>query len=150
MLEGMLHAHSGLRYIVLLLLVITVVKAIVGWTGKQQYLKADNQLAVWTLVFVHIQVLLGIVLYFWKDWHKMWPNMGDIMGDTFIRFFVVEHLIGMLIAVILITIGRSRSKKFINDTRKHKTVAIFFGIGLLIILLSIPWPFREALGRAWF
>ena len=73
------------------------------------------------------------------------------MKNALLRFFAVEHLIGMLIAIILIHVGYSYSKKNIPDSVKHKRTLVFFGLALLVILISIPWPFRlVGSGRAWF
>ena len=144
MYSGLVHAHSGLRWIALVLLVAAVVTAIGKWQGRGGYTDGNRKLYLFTLIAVHTQLLLGIVLLFISP--KV--NFG-MMSEKLYRFYSVEHTTGMLIAIILITIGYSRSKRASDATAKQRLVAIFYGIGLLLILASIPWPFRIA-GAGWF
>jgi multisubunit Na+/H+ antiporter MnhB subunit len=76
--------------------------------------------------------------------------MGALMKDSVARFYGVEHILMMIIAVVLLTIGYSKSKRQELASKKHSTVLIFYGIALLLILVSIPWPFRAELGGNWF
>lgn len=144
MYSGLVHAHSGLRWIALVLLVAAVVTAVGKWQGRGGYTDGNRKLYLFTLISVHTQLLLGIVLLFISP--KV--NFG-MMSEKLYRFYSVEHTTGMLIAIILITIGYSRSKRALDATAKQRLVAIFYGIGLLLILASIPWPFRIA-GAGWF
>jgi hypothetical protein len=73
-----------------------------------------------------------------------------MMEDAAVRFYTMEHLVGMLIAIALITIGYSKSKRAATDAKKFGAIATFYLIGLILILASIPWPFRENLGGSWF
>ncbi|WP_420147748.1 cytochrome B [Spirosoma sp.] len=144
MYPGLVHAHSGLRWIALVLLLAAVVTAISRWQGRNSYTDGNRKLYLFTLISVHTQLLLGLALLFISP--KV--DFGQ-MSDKFYRFYSVEHTVGMLIAIVLITIGYSRSKRATNDTTKHRLVGIFYGIGLLLILASIPWPFRIP-GAGWF
>ena len=146
MYTGLLHAHSGLRWIVLVLLLWALFKAIAGWTGQKEYQKSDRLSALFALIFTHIQLLIGIGLYFMSPKVRFESGM---MGDSVLRFFTVEHSLMMIIAIALITFGFSTAKRMEAAISKHKRVAITYGIGLLIMLASIPWPFRE-LGAGWF
>ena len=76
-------------------------------------------------------------------------EMGDVMGNSVLRFYTVEHITMMLIAIVLITMGYSKAKRQTEQARGHKTIFTFYLIGLVLILVSIPWPFR-GLGAAWF
>lgn len=144
MYPGLVHAHSGLRWIALLLLVATVVTAISRWQSRASFTESNRKLYLFTLISVHTQLVIGLVLYFIS------PKVTtSLMSDKIYRFYSVEHLVGMLLAIILITIGYSRAKRLSGATGKHKTVAIFMGLGLLLILAMIPWPFR-GLGTGWF
>ena len=146
-MDALIAAHSGLRWIVLLLLIITSVKAIMGVTGNRNYLSGDKRLASLTVMAFHMQVVLGFVLYFGNKWYAM---MGQ-MSDASIRFFSVEHSLGMLVAAVLLTIGSAKAKRASSDLKKHKTIAWMFTISLLIVLACIPWPFREIFAaRGWF
>jgi len=145
---GLLHFHSFWRYVVLLLLVIAVVKSISGWVGKRAYASSDNKLSLFTVIALHVQFLAGLFLYFISPYVKF-SDFGSVMKNTHDRFWTVEHTILMLAAVILITIGILSSKKTATDFARHKKTTIYFTIGLLLILLSIPWPFSN-ISRPWF
>ncbi|WP_080239309.1 cytochrome B [Spirosoma rigui] len=144
MYSGLVHAHSGLRWIALVLLVAAVVVAIGKWQGRSGYTDGNRKLYLFTLIAVHTQLLIGLVLYFIS------PKVDfSQMSDKLYRFYTVEHTTGMLIAIILITIGYSRSKRASEAVTKQRLIGIFYGIGLLLILASIPWPFRIP-GAGWF
>ncbi len=146
-MEALIAAHSGLRWIVLLLLIVTSVKAIAGYAGKKTYLPVDKKLASFTVMFFHLQVVLGFVLFFGNKWHLL---MGE-MKDASIRFFTVEHSLGMLLAAVLLTIGSAKAKRASSDEKKFKTIAWMFTIALIIVLACIPWPFRAMFAsRGWF
>lgn len=148
---GLLHLHSALRWLMLAIMVYAVLTSIIGWKNNKPYTKGHRNLVFYTVIIAHVQLIIGFVLYFWGPYAKSLTNMAETMGDSVMRFFAVEHMLGMLIAIVLITIGSVRSKKVENDQSRYKLVALFFGIALLLILLSIPWPFREAgFTRGWF
>lgn len=150
MYTGLLHTHSFLRWIVLVLLVVATIKALSGWLGKKPYSAADNRLSLFTMIAVHLQLVAGTVLYFISDLVRAgWSDFGAAMKEPMLRFWAVEHNAGMLIAIILITLGRIKAKKTSEDISRHKKTALFFLFGLLIILISIPWPF-SAVSRPLF
>ena len=124
------------------LLITAIVFAWRGWLGKSDYSAKDEKLALFSMISMHIQFLVGIVLYFMSPFVRF-DGMKETMGDAHTRFWTVEHLSLMLIAVILITLGRSAAKKLEESTAKHKKIAIFFTISLILILISIPWPFMQ-------
>jgi membrane protein DedA with SNARE-associated domain len=146
MYTGLLHAHSGLRWILLVLIVWALFKAISGWAGKKEYQKSDRLAALLALIFTHIQLLLGLGLYFISP--KVSFQSG-VMESSVLRFYTVEHITMMIVAIALITFGFSTAKRLTASLDKHKRVAITYGIGLLIMIASIPWPFR-GLGTGWF
>ncbi|MES2627636.1 MAG: cytochrome B [Bacteroidota bacterium] len=150
MFQGLQHLHSSLRYVVVFLLIVTVINAFLGWSGKKVYTAKDNKLSLFAMIFCHIQLLVGIGLYFISPIVKVGlSDMGSAMADAQVRFFTVEHALMMIIALTLVTIGRSTSKKQVTDNGKFKRVAIFYGLGLLIIFFMIPWPFLRDFGT-WF
>src|ERR1044071_6679498 len=116
-MDALVAAHSGLRYIVLLFLIVASFKAIAGAMGKKPYTPMDRKLASFTVMSFHLQVVLGFILYFGNKWYQM---MGD-MKDPSIRFFTVEHSLGMLVAAVLLTIGSAKAKRAATDEKKHKT-----------------------------
>ncbi|GAB4132443.1 MAG: hypothetical protein Fur0041_03760 [Bacteroidia bacterium] len=144
------HAHSGLRYLVLFAIVAATVKAFQGWMGKKTFTPQDKKFVTLTVIFAHIQLLLGLSLYFINNWYSAFSTEGA-MKDPLTRFFAVEHLTGMIAAIVLITVASARSKRQATDEGKFKTVAIFFAIALLLILAMIPWPFMSKFAHlGWF
>lgn len=144
MYTGLVHAHSGLRWVVLILLVAAVAVAVSKWQGRNGYTDGNRKLYLFTLIAVHTQLLIGLILYFIS------PKVNfTLISDKLYRFYTVEHSVGMLIAIVLVTIGYSRSKRAVDAVAKQRLIGIFYGIGLLLILASIPWPFRN-LGAGWF
>lgn len=140
------HAHSGLRWVVLGLLVFTVLNALMKFMGKKPFTAMDGKLNFFTPRAMEVQFLVGLALYFLS------PKVvfsGDSMGDAVSRFFLLEHPLTMLIAVALISVGSARVKRGTDDTAKFKTTLIFFGISLLLVLAMIPWPF-QSYGASWF
>lgn len=146
MIKGLLHAHSGLRWILLALLVGSVFNAFKKWKAKEPFTDLDNKLSLFTFITAHIQLLLGIALYFMSDMNIL-ENFS--MKIAKLRFFGMEHSIGMLLAIVLITLARIQSKKITEDTLKHKKIFVMFLIAFVLIIISIPWPFR-GFGNAWF
>lgn len=142
MLNGLVHAHSGLRWVVLILLIWTILSAFLQWQRAENQ-NSVKKTAFYALIFTHIQALLGLVLYFTST--KV-DFTAEFMKDKVYRFFMVEHATLMLLAIILITVGYSRSKKAANY---NKTIFWFYLAGLLLILLSIPWPWM-GYGTKWF
>jgi len=146
---GLLHLHSFLRWVILLLLVITIIMSLGGMTGKKPFTAGQKKLGLFLMIAAHTELLVG--LYQWIVGPlgiKFLSQAG--MKDTVARFYGVEHITGMLIAIVLITIGRGVSKKAIPDADKQKKTFWFFLIALVIILVMIPWPGRQGIGRPWF
>jgi heme A synthase len=143
-MDILVKAHSGLRWVVLILLIIAVANAFMK-KGKNSFTSGDKKIYLFTLIFVHLQLLLGIILYFTSSKVTFEYMFANAMN----RFYGMEHTLGMLIAIALITIGYSKSKKISEANAKHKKISVFYLFALIIILLSIPWPFRQ-LGAGWF
>jgi hypothetical protein len=141
MYTGFLHLHDTLRWLVLLSLVVTLVKYIFGWFGNQSWKKTDNILGIVFTSLMDIQLLTGLVLYFFLSpvTKLAMSDFGAAMKDPGLRFYAVEHFSMMLIAVILVHIGRAKSKKAKTDSAKFKIATIFFLIALVVILAAIPW-----------
>ena len=134
-MKGLVAAHSGLRYIVLALLVIAIFNAIANLKSNK-YEKKDKMINLFAMIFLHIQLLLGLVLYF---------------TNTFADFFKYEHAVLMLISVILITLGRRKAEKLAEPKHRHRMILRYYLLGLIIIFISIPWPFMyEHLSRPYF
>lgn len=134
MYPGLFHGHSGLRYLVLVLLLVVIVRSVAGFLRNKPFSQLDNALSLGLLITTHIQFLLGLILYFVSSNVKFNENT---MKDGVLRYWAVEHLVGMLIAVVLITIARSTAKRMTESLAKHKRLAIFNSIALLIIIATI-------------
>lgn len=144
------HAHSGLRWLVLILLIAAVVVAIQRLRARNTYTDGNRKLYLFALIATHLQVTGGLLLYLLPTTGGGSPKVNfDMAMDKFYRFYTVEHITTMLIAAVLVTIGYSRHKRLTDATDKHRMVALFYGLGLLLILIAIPWPFRVA-GAGWF
>jgi putative Ca2+/H+ antiporter (TMEM165/GDT1 family) len=141
MYTGFLHLHDTLRWLVLLSLVITLVKYAAGWLGSQRWQTSDNLLGIVFTSLMDLQLLTGLVLYFFLSpiTKLAMSDFGAAMKNADLRFYAVEHFAMMLIAVVLVHIGRAKSKKAKTDSAKFKTATIFFLIALVVILAAIPW-----------
>lgn len=145
MLNGLIHAHSGLRWILLVAIIYAIFNAFSKKKGGTFEAK-DKMISLFAFIVSHVQLLLGIVLYVMKE---RWTGFSH-MKVAPLRFYAVEHSLGMIIAIALITIGYSKSKKATTDAQKFGKISIYYLIALILILISIPWPFRAALGGGWF
>jgi len=149
----MIHAHSFLRWVVLILALLTIIKSFSGMSNKKAFTAADKKMPLFFMISMDIQLLLGLILYFTSAWGiKNIQNlgMGAVMKDSVSRFFAIEHTIGMILAIIFAHVAFAITKKQIDDTAKFKKIFIFSLLSLLAILASIPWPFRELIGRPLF
>jgi uncharacterized membrane protein YphA (DoxX/SURF4 family) len=136
--------HSILRWAVLLFGVWAVFAASGAVISKREYKSSDNKISLFFMISCDIQLLLGLILYFTGMWfEKVKSGMGAVMKDSTERFFAVEHALMMVVAWLLVHVGRSMVKRGSTDTQKHKRTLIYFGIALLLILAMIPWPFRQ-------
>jgi hypothetical protein len=139
------HIHSILRWFVLLFIIAAIVNAGLRLTRKTSSGCKDCAFNRLALMLIHLQLILGLVLYFLS------PKVvfaAASMKDSLLRFFLVEHIGLMIIAVILITIGYVKSDRAVEELKKHKLILVYYSIALLLILVSIPWPFR-GLGAGW-
>lgn len=134
--------HSYWAYLVLLVLVIATFNAIFKFFGNKEFDAKDFRISLFALITMHIQLLIGIVLFFMKDYFstiKEIGGMGELMGNKALRNLIVEHPITMIIAVVLVTIGYSKHKKKLTSRPKFKLLAIFYTLALVLVLAKIPW-----------
>jgi hypothetical protein len=145
MYNGLLHAHSGLRWVALILIVAAIFNAFSN-RKSSTYEKKDRLLNLFSMVSLHVQLLIGLVLYFISP--KVSFNAGW-MANKITRFFGMEHFLLMVLAIVVITIGRKKAENAAVASQKHQLILKWFVIGLVLILAGIPWPFR-GLGSGWF
>jgi hypothetical protein len=137
-------AHSGWRYVVFALLIIAVIQALSGWFGNKNYTEGNRKLNVFTLISAHIQLLIGLVLY------MLSPLTKGPASEAIYRYWKMEHIAIMILAIVLITVGNSKSKKVTDAVAKHKNIAIFFGIGLVLIIVSILMMVKNDPSKTFF
>jgi hypothetical protein len=140
MYNGLLFTHSYLRYIILILLVIVVIGALIGLLNKKPYTSTDNKLGLFLFISTHLQLLLGLILFFVSPVVQF---SGAAMKDSATRYWLVEHNTAMLIAIVFITLARTTSKKMTDSGAKHKRMFIFNLIALVIIVLTISMSGRD-------
>lgn len=141
----LVHAHSGLRWILLILILAAIFSTISGLSGNKPFTATIRKTALFTLIVTHLQLILGLILYFISPKVQFGP---DTMSDSVLRFFAVEHISTMLIAIVLITLGYSRMKRGSSDGAKYKAVFWFYLFGFILLMAGMPWPFRGLGG--WF
>lgn len=137
--------HSGFRYVVFLLVLVAIILSLMGWLGKKPYTEVNRRVNLFALISAHTQLLIGIVLYFISPMVQF--NSETMKNDT-TRYFTVEHWLGMIIAIALITVGHSKAKRIELSVSKHKTIAIFYIIAFLIIIATIMAGKLPVLGGA--
>jgi hypothetical protein len=145
--------HSILRWVLLLCMLYAIGRALMGIISNSSFTTTDRKAGLYLTSICDLQLLVGLIIYFFGDkgFKLIQSNsIGEVMKSNIMRFFGVEHIVMMLIAIIFIHIGSAKSKKGISDAAKHRAAAIYFTIGLIIILASIPWPFRPGFeGMKW-
>lgn len=140
--------HSTIRWLLLMALLAAIIRAYRGYRTKAPFSKTDNAVRHWTATMAHIQLVAGILLYsqspviryFWKHKQESLQSFDTV-------FFALIHVVLMLAAIIVITLGSSLAKRKEDDYEQHKTVLIWFGAALLIIFIAIPWPFSPLVQR---
>lgn len=149
---GLLHLHNLLRWVILVLLVLSVLKSYSGMKSNKTFTAGDKKIWLFTMISAHITLVLG--LYQWTLgrfglFTYIKPEGVSMMKDPTLRYFQMEHPVMMIVAIVLITLGYGMSKKSVSDVDKFKKAYKYFLVALILILVSIPWPFRE-IGRPLF
>lgn len=151
MYQTLLTVHSLVRWISLALLVYMIIRAYSGWLSSGKFTSGDSSIRKWTITSLHLQLIIGIILYFISPITTYFiGHFSQTVGTRSIRFFGMEHVIMMLAAIVIATIGSARSKRRAEDILKFKTLAIWLTISLILILAAMPWPFSQAISRPWF
>lgn len=141
MYTGLLHSHNGLRWLVLLALLLTILLSFSGWFKKREWKKSDNISGLLLIILMDLQFLIGLVLYAFVSpiTKASFNNFGAAMKNADLRFYAVEHIALMVIALILVHVGRKKSKRDIAPWKRQRSAAIFYTISLILILAGIPW-----------
>ena len=133
--------HSWLRWILLILGLIVIIRSYIGWFGDKSYLKSDNTMSVILVSIFHIQLVLGLLLYFIYSpiVRSAFQDFGMAMKDSQLRYWAVEHIFIMIFSIIIAQVGRVKIKKADSAINKHKNAAIYFTLAFILILSRIPW-----------
>ncbi|KEO72682.1 hypothetical protein [Anditalea andensis] len=151
MYSTLLFFHSWVRWLVLVFLVYSIYRAIMGYTKNKTFSKTDNAIRHWTATVAHIQLMVGIIIYtqspvvkyFWRDTTSALQNMD-------VTFYGLIHILLMLTAIIILTIGSALAKRKPADKEKFRTILMWFSIALIIIFIAIPWSFSPLSNRPLF
>jgi hypothetical protein len=144
--------HSLLRWIILILLLAAIFKSYGGMRSGRAFVDGDRKLGLFLMISAHTTLLLGLLLWFFGAFGLALvrdAGMGAVMKNSVMRYWVVEHFFGMAVAIVLITIGRGVAKKTIPDPAKFRRAFWLFLLALIVILATVPWPFRAGVGRPW-
>ena len=133
--------HSYWAYLTLALLLFAIINAFRGKATQKTFASKDLRISVFALIFSHIQLLVGLILYFVSPWFSYWSDlgMGGVMKNSDARLYLVEHPVTNLFALLLITLGWSLHKRRTKDEKKFSRIALFYGLGLVLLLSRIPW-----------
>jgi hypothetical protein len=133
-------AHNLLRWVVLLAAVWALLRAYLGWLGRRPYTPMDKQSGIFFSIFLDLQVTLGIILAILSPYVRLAAaNFGNALQDESLRFILVQHIPLMLIAVAIVHMVSSWSKKAVEDLDKHRRAALGFTLAVAIIIFAIPW-----------
>ena len=140
-MEILKNLHSYFAYIVLIVLILATANALIGWLTKKEFrFDKDLRLSLFALILSHLQLVIGLIVYFVSaNGFKALQTLGMGGLNSAARLLAVEHPFTNILAIALITVGWSRHKKKEGDTAKFKSIGIFYGLGLLLILSRIPW-----------
>lgn len=149
MFIALLTFHNLLRWPVIILGAIVIVRALSGWLGKKSWNTADDRAGLLYTILFDLQILIGLILYFFASplTTAALRNFGGAMSDSLMRFYAVEHIALMLLALGAAHLGRSLSRKATSAALRFKRAAIWYGLSILLLLTAIPWPFFSSYGR---
>lgn len=122
-------------------LIITLIKYLAGWLGNKPWKKSDNILGITFVWLIDLQLITGLALYFFLSpiTKLALSNFSAAMKDPDLRFYAVEHILMMIIAIVLVHIGRAKSKSAKTDSGKFRITSVFFLIAMMVIYAAIPW-----------
>ncbi len=135
--------HSGFRYVVIILVLLAIFQSLAGWFGRKAYTEGNRKINLFAMISVHTQLLIGLVLYFISPLVQFG---SAAMKEAETRYWTVEHISMMVFAIILITVGHARSKRIVLPEGKHRAIAIFYSLALLVIILAIVQSHRPLIG----
>ena len=139
MYTGLQHTHSGLAYLALLALVLVIIWALVGALSGRDFQEKDRKIALIAFILCHIQLLVGLILYFVSPLGFSLLAGGGAMADATARLTALEHPLINILAIVLVSVGFIRAKKLESSTAKFRSIYMMYAVGLVLILSRIPW-----------
>ena len=139
MYTGLQHAHSGLAYLALLALVLVIIWALVGALSGREFQEKDRKIALIAFIICHIQLLVGLILYFVSPLGFSLLAGGGAMADATARLTALEHPLINILAIVLVSVGFIRAKKLESSIAKFRSIYMMYAVGLVLILSRIPW-----------
>ena len=139
MYTGLQHTHSGLAYLALLALVLVIIWALVGALSGRDFQEKDRKIALVAFILCHIQLLVGLILYFVSPLGYSLLAGGGAMADATARLTALEHPLINILAIVLVSVGFIRAKKLESSTAKFRSIYMMYAVGLVLILSRIPW-----------
>ena len=133
--------HSYWAFLVLLVIILAIGNALIGKIKGKDFESKDLRISLFGLIFSHLQLLIGLILYFVSPWFDQWSalGMGGVMKNAQTRLYLVEHPFTNIIAIVLITMGWSLHKRQSDSGKKFLRIGLFYSFGLLLLLSRIPW-----------
>ncbi len=151
MYQTLISYHNLMRWFVLASLILAIYRAYRGYVTKAIFSKTDNTIRHWTATIAHIQLMIGMTLYFHSPIVKYFmQHFKEAVSRLEMTFFSLIHSTLMLVAIVLITIGSAKSKRQTTDSEKFRTMLVWFSVSLLLIFMAIPWPFSPFAHRPYF
>ena len=145
-----LDIHNVVRWIVLILILVALFRAYWGWFGKRNWSETDRRAGSFLGMAIDTQLLLGLILYIFLSpiTRTAFQNFGAAMQVPDVRFFAIEHILYMLLAVVFVHVGSVLSRKVVESVAKHQRAALWFSLALVVILVGMPWtrPLLPGLG----
>ncbi len=146
----LLAMHNLMRWVVVILALVAVVNASLGWSQNRSWSKSDRLIGSFFTISLDIQLLLGLILFFTSGWaNQLFTNFGEMMASPSGRFFGFEHVLYMLLAVIFAHVGSARARKASPDRQKFRNALVWYALVIVVLAVGVPWPFFAS-GRPWF
>ena len=148
MYSTLIFLHSLFRWLVVISLIYAIYRAYVGFKAQKPFSKADNSIRHWTATIAHVQLIIGILVYTQSPSIKyFWKHTKEAFQNWDVTFYSLVHVLMMLLAIVVLTIGSAKAKRMETDSDKFKTMLLWFFIAFLLIFMAVPWPFSPLSNR---
>jgi cytochrome bd-type quinol oxidase subunit 2 len=153
-MQYLVHVHSILRWVIVVFAVLVLINSFFGMRSKGLFTKMDNNLSKYLMLSTHLMLVIGLIQYFLGNKGFAFIKeygMKGIMASKAMRFHGIEHITTMIIAIILITMGRALGRRKEEASQKHKTIFWYTLIAFVLMMVRIPWPWMDgAVAGGWY